>query len=634
MNSLREFLESSTIHGLSYISTAPSKASKALWLAIVVTGFCTAGYLINSSYKEWQSAPISTAISTHPISDLDFPTITVCPPERSNTILNYDLMRAANMTLTDQNRQTLVNLSRDLLIHAPALKFAKQALAMINENNVPNLFGKVSEQTYPFPYIDDIIDKPGFEIWSSALNGDYTSPGFAQPIDCNLTYPNVRFTLLLPLDKRDLTNETFELSVLVESNKEVGMKFRKGSKFVYVHSAEKWVDAEKMCRGKGGHLASVRHFKDHQKVSVSDEKAWLGGTDEDVEDEWLWPDGSPVPNKSVVNCGNGLTEEERNTNVPCQSWNIQHPRGGDAINCLSFLGNEWFSSRCNEFHPFWCEYQSFDLSESSNTTFELARTKFSQLEFWWQPNSKLSQKDCSTDKKMPGFSLKWKTSRGLKNEITKQVSHEHSKDYKYIKDILNYVKWQVTGMVSKAKGHNMTNEQVWEKLTLCKERLLTSNILICDSGYPKKTIIGKVVRDLIQEVSGSLSKTKYIMTKEDYVFTLDIFSYLLFCNKEANNIYLFYNNLFKTGNVKSILQATVNNLQSKDINKEAKESLMELYRKLDDIVNFKIGSISQVFSGDSLNKMVENREKYIPTRNISNKGRLGEFKGLCIEISC
>ena len=61
---------------------------------------------------------------------------------------------------------------------------------------------------------------------------------------------------------------------------------------------------------------------------------------------------------------------------------------------------------------------------------------------------------------------------------------------------------------------------------------------------------------------------------------------------------------------------------------------MQLYHKLDDIVNFRIGFISQVFSGDSLNKMVENREKYIPTRNISNKGRLGEFKGLCIEIAC
>ena len=91
MDSLREFLETSTIHGLAHISSAPAKLSKVFWLFVVIFGFSFAFYLINDSYNDWQASPIATSISTHPISELDFPTVTVCPPEGPNTALNYDL---------------------------------------------------------------------------------------------------------------------------------------------------------------------------------------------------------------------------------------------------------------------------------------------------------------------------------------------------------------------------------------------------------------------------------------------------------------------------------------------------------------------------------------------------------------
>ena len=85
----REFLESSTIHGLVHISTAKSKAARATWVAIVVACFAYAIYTINNSYEEWQESPVSTTITTHPITELEFPTVTVCPPRGSNTALNH-----------------------------------------------------------------------------------------------------------------------------------------------------------------------------------------------------------------------------------------------------------------------------------------------------------------------------------------------------------------------------------------------------------------------------------------------------------------------------------------------------------------------------------------------------------------
>ena len=71
-STLHEFLESSTIHGLVHISTAKSRSARAVWVVIVVACFAIAMYMITSSYKEWQESPVSTTITTHPITELEF----------------------------------------------------------------------------------------------------------------------------------------------------------------------------------------------------------------------------------------------------------------------------------------------------------------------------------------------------------------------------------------------------------------------------------------------------------------------------------------------------------------------------------------------------------------------------------
>ena len=93
MDILWEFLESSSMHGLSYIASSKSRLGKCIWGLVVVFGFFTAGYLINSSYVDWSNQPVSTSILTEPIENLPFPKVTVCPPKGSNTALNHDLMK-------------------------------------------------------------------------------------------------------------------------------------------------------------------------------------------------------------------------------------------------------------------------------------------------------------------------------------------------------------------------------------------------------------------------------------------------------------------------------------------------------------------------------------------------------------
>ena len=87
LEAVKEFLEGSTIHGLVHISTAKSKIARVAWLGIVVACFAMAVSMITSSYKEWQESPVSTTITTHPITELEFSTVTVCPP-RGQTLLS------------------------------------------------------------------------------------------------------------------------------------------------------------------------------------------------------------------------------------------------------------------------------------------------------------------------------------------------------------------------------------------------------------------------------------------------------------------------------------------------------------------------------------------------------------------
>ena len=114
MERISAFLESSTIHGLNYISTT-RKYPRAFWILVVLSGFTGAGYMIHTSFKSWADSPIKTTIETLPISEIKFPKVTVCPPKNTYTDLNYDLMMAEKFTLTEVMRDELINFSRKVI---------------------------------------------------------------------------------------------------------------------------------------------------------------------------------------------------------------------------------------------------------------------------------------------------------------------------------------------------------------------------------------------------------------------------------------------------------------------------------------------------------------------------------------
>ena len=116
MDQVKEFLESSTIHGLFYISTT-RRLVRLLWIGVVIGGFIGAGVLIHESFSSWSTSPVSTTIETLSISELDFPNVTVCPPMNSFTSLLPDLVMARNMTLDEEARKEIVGVISDIVFN-------------------------------------------------------------------------------------------------------------------------------------------------------------------------------------------------------------------------------------------------------------------------------------------------------------------------------------------------------------------------------------------------------------------------------------------------------------------------------------------------------------------------------------
>ena len=96
-------------------------------------------HMIIDSYNEWHESPVSTTITTHPITDLEFPTVTVCPPRGSNTALNHLLEKVKDINFTEEERQKLLDISREVFIEIPNKKYAGQMAALLSAENMRSI---------------------------------------------------------------------------------------------------------------------------------------------------------------------------------------------------------------------------------------------------------------------------------------------------------------------------------------------------------------------------------------------------------------------------------------------------------------------------------------------------------------
>ena len=81
MDTVRGYLENSSICGLSHIISSKTKIERVFWVLVACIAVAAAGYLIWEAFDDWAEYPISTITETFPINQAQFPKIVVCPPK-------------------------------------------------------------------------------------------------------------------------------------------------------------------------------------------------------------------------------------------------------------------------------------------------------------------------------------------------------------------------------------------------------------------------------------------------------------------------------------------------------------------------------------------------------------------------
>ena len=72
-----EYLESTTIHGFSYLTGGRHICERVTWLIIIGTCFTLAALLIHQSIEEANQNPVMTNVESIPLQDIPFPAITI-----------------------------------------------------------------------------------------------------------------------------------------------------------------------------------------------------------------------------------------------------------------------------------------------------------------------------------------------------------------------------------------------------------------------------------------------------------------------------------------------------------------------------------------------------------------------------
>ena len=195
MDDIKEFFESSTIHGLAYICTT-GKYVRLFWILVVITGFSAAGVLINQSFQAWSLSPISTTVETRPISEITFPKVTVCPPKDTYTDLNYDLMMIENMTLDTDTRNELKNYALEQLNNHLYETIKKDLNFLTEEDRFYNWY--LGYTKLQLPYQDDEDEHAvTYHIETFAESGHIATQYFGDKFDADKVKPNYNFYVTL-----------------------------------------------------------------------------------------------------------------------------------------------------------------------------------------------------------------------------------------------------------------------------------------------------------------------------------------------------------------------------------------------------------------------------------------------------
>ena len=157
MEEARHFLETSTIHGLQYISSS-KRFARVFWTFVVLSGFIAATGIISESFSNWNNQPIITTIETLPLAELTLSIIIICPPKDCVTNLNFDLKEADKLVLNEMTRKELLQYAMEVYQEDNHKEMMKNLSQIQEESRGFNWYYGYNKIQYPYsPYCSKII---------------------------------------------------------------------------------------------------------------------------------------------------------------------------------------------------------------------------------------------------------------------------------------------------------------------------------------------------------------------------------------------------------------------------------------------------------------------------------------------
>ena len=190
MEHLKEFLDTSTIHGFSWIS-GTKRFARLSWILIVIGGFSGAGYLIYSSFHNWEQSPISTTVETLPISQITFPNVTVCPREKSFLNLNHDIKQSENVKLDNSTRKELFAYALDVIQDEFYIEIMSNLSKVEDPDRYYNWYHGYTEIKYPYFKTAENENKLIYWLHTSATSGNISTKYFGEKFDTNKVEGNI-----------------------------------------------------------------------------------------------------------------------------------------------------------------------------------------------------------------------------------------------------------------------------------------------------------------------------------------------------------------------------------------------------------------------------------------------------------
>ena len=274
------------MHGLVHISTAKSKAARIAWASIVVACFAIAIYMITSSYKEWQESPVSTTITTYPITELKFPTVTVCPPRGSNTALNHLLEKVKDVNFNKKEKQDLLEISKEIFLEIPSKRQGELVIKLLTTDNIRSIAN--GQASMPEFYEDEGV----IILRSAELQGSFS-------VQSNYLRVNPKYYMIV-LNLHDRFEELIGEGKLVTSVKTKGYWSYMVWNGVHLHETKLSMSAaEQVCVSQGGHLASVGSQEEQNRLEeqlqlLNSLLPWIWlGLRRKASGEWEWLNGMP-----------------------------------------------------------------------------------------------------------------------------------------------------------------------------------------------------------------------------------------------------------------------------------------------------------------------------------------------------